>query len=210
MQRHVSLPLAAAIAAAVLFAVSVAGFGVMHDGFSQLRHPVAALGGSGVDHALAFNVFAFVVPGLLAAFATQALRARMADTRFIARLGVQALTLAAMAFAALGLLPLDSTDLLATASRLHAATWTVWWVAFVAGALMLAVGMRGTRQARRSWMVAGCALVTLAFALVLPGLLPVGLSQRVAFGAWFAATVLCAPPNRGAASVPGSSPTGPA
>ncbi|GAB1596329.1 DUF998 domain-containing protein [Lysobacter claricitrinus] len=210
MQRSVSLPLAAALVAALLFAVSVAGFGALYEGFSNLRHPVAALGASGVPHALAFNMLAFVVPGLLAVFALQALRARMGQARFVARLGVQSMTIAALAFAAFGLLPLDSSDLLAAASRAHAATWTLWWVAFVAGAAMLGIGMRGTRHASRSWMVFAYALATLLFALILPGLVPVGLSQRVAFAAWFVATILCAPPSRGAASARGSSPTDPA
>jgi hypothetical membrane protein len=206
MQRSVSLPRLAAVGAALLFAASVAGFGAAFDGFSNLRYPVAALGASGVPRAAVFNACAFITPGLLAAFVAQSLRARMRDARFVARLGVQALTLAALTFAALGVLPLDSHDLLSPASRLHAAVWTLWWVAFVAGAAMLSFGMRGTPHARRSWWVLATAIAALLFALVLPGAVPVGLSQRVAFAAWFAAVVLLAP-SRVAASTPGSSPT---
>ncbi|WP_133479497.1 DUF998 domain-containing protein [Cognatilysobacter segetis] len=209
MQRPVSLPRIAAVSAAALFVASVAGFGAAFDTFSHMQHPVAALGASGVPRAGAFNVAGFVVPGLLAAVVAQMLRSRMADTRFGARLGVQVLTLAALAFAALGLLPLDSSDLMSAASRLHAAAWTAWWVAFMAGALLLAVGMRGTPHARRCWQVVACAVATLAFALLLPGLLPVGLAQRVAFAAWFAGVILLAP-SGSAASSRGSSPTGPA
>jgi hypothetical protein len=207
MQRSVSLPRLAAVAAALLFAASVAGFGAAFKGFSNLLHPVAALGASGVPHGASFNACAFIVPGLLAALVAQSLRGRMRDARFVARLGVQALTLAALAFAGLGGLPLDSHDLLAPASRLHAATWTLWWVAFVAGAAMLAFGMRGTPHARRSRWLLVAATVALLFAIVLPGAVPVGLSQRVAFGAWFAAVLLLVP-SRVAASIPGSSRTG--
>jgi hypothetical membrane protein len=207
MQRPVSPASIAAIAATLLFAASVIGFGAAFDGFSNMRHPVAALGAGGVPRAAIFNACAFIVPGLLAVFVAQSLRARMAQARFVARLGVQALTLAALAFAAMGVLPLDSRDLLSQASRVHAATWTVWWLAFVAGGAMLGVGMRGTPHARRSWSVSACAAAALAFAIVLPGALPVGLSQRLAFAAWFAAVLLLAP-SRGAASAPGSSPTG--
>jgi hypothetical membrane protein len=195
----------AAVVAALLFAASVAGFGAAFEGFSNLRHPVAALGASGVPRAMLFNAVAFVVPGLLAAVVAQSLRGRMAQARFVARLGVQVLTLAGLAFAALGLLPLDSHDLLAPASRLHAAAWTLWWLAFVAGGALLGVGMRGTPHARRCRAVSGCAIAAFAFAIVLPGLLPVGLSQRLAFAAWFAAVLLLAP-SRAAASAPESSP----
>ncbi|AXK71547.1 DUF998 domain-containing protein [Lysobacter sp. TY2-98] len=208
MQRSVSPAPVAAITAAVLFVAAVLGYGALFPAFSQLQHPVAALGASGVPHALAFNLIGFVLPGLLAAFAAQTLRGRMGDAPYVARLGVQALTLAAVAFAALGLMPLDSGDLLSSASRLHAATWTFWWVAVVVGATLLGLGMRGTRHAPRSWAVTACALVTLLFAIILPGVIPVGLSQRIAFAAWFAATYLMAP-SRAAASTSGSSPTGP-
>jgi hypothetical membrane protein len=207
MQRSVSFPRMAAIAAAVLFAASVAGFGAAFDAFSTLSHPVSALGASGVPRASAFNGLAFVLPGLLAAFVAQRLRGRMGGARYVARLGVQVLSLSALAFAALGLLPLDSSDLLAPASRAHAAAWTAWWVAFAAGGAMLGVGMHGTPHARRSWQVAECAAAALLFALVLPGLLPLGLSQRAAFAAWFLAVILLSP-SGSAASTPGSPTTG--
>ena len=195
MQRSVSLPRVAAVSVALLFAGSVAGFGAAFPRFLQLVHPVAALGASGVPRAALFNALAFVLPGVLAILVAQSLRARMSDAPMAARLGVQMLTLAAMAFAALGLLPLDSRDLLSAASRAHAAAWTVWWVAFAAGGLLLGVGMRRTPHAAASWSVAVCALVALAFALLLPTVVPIGLSQRVAFAAWLLAGVCMAPPR---------------
>lgn len=200
MQRSVSHPRAAAVLAAALFAASVAGFGASSEGFSQLHHPVAALGASGVPRAAAFNLMAFVLPGVLGASVAQALRTRMSQARFLARLGVQVLTLAALAFAALGLLPLDSRDLLSRASQLHGAAWTLWWVAFVAGAVMLGAGMRDTPHARRSWAVALCGMAALAFAIVLPGAVAVGLSQRLAFAAWLLAVILLAPSGNAASS----------
>lgn len=209
MHRPVSLARAAAVAATALAVAAIAGFGAMSPAFSQRLHPVAALGASGVPHAMAFDLLGFVIPGLLAAYATIALRARMAQARYVARLGANMLTLAALAYAAMGVLPLDSRDLLSAPSRAHAVAWTVWWVAFAAGAGMLAVGMRGTPHASRSMQVAACAALALVFALLLPGIVPVGIAQRVAFGAWFVATLVLAP-SRDATSAPGSSPTGPA
>ena len=208
MQRHVSPPRAAAVLATLLFAASVAGFGAAFDTYSHLRDPVAALGASGVPQAAAFGLTAFALPGLLAAYVAQSLRGRMGGARMLGRLGVQVLTLSALAFAALGVLPLDSADLLSAASRMHAAAWTLWWIGFVAGAVLLAAGMHGTPHARRSRRVAACALATLAFALVLPGLLSPGLSQRMAFAAWFAGVFLLGP-SGSAASSRGSWPRGP-
>lgn len=207
MQRSVSPARPAAVLAAVLFVASVAGFGAAFPDFVQSVHPVAALGASGVPRATAFNLLAFVVPGLLAAGVAQALRAHMGQARYVARVGVHALTLAGLAFAGMGALPLDSRSLLSAASRMHAVAWTLWWVAFAAGGAMLAFGMRGTPHARRSAAVGACAALAVAFAILLPGAVPVGLAQRVAFAAWLAATLLLAP-SRSAASSPGSSPTG--
>lgn len=207
MQRSVSLPRAAAVAAAVLFAGAVAGFGAAFPVFSNLVHPIALLGASGMPRAPAFNAIAFVVPGVLAAYAAYARRGALDGTPLIARLGAVICAIAGLAFAGLGLSPLDSSDLYAASSRLHAALWTAWWVAFAAGGALLAGGLWRTPLRGMAVAVAICALHVLAFALLLPGVLPVGLAQRVAFAAWLAGTIRLAP-SRAAASARGSSPTG--
>ena len=56
----------AGIAAVAMFALALVVFGQFLQGYSQVFHPVAVLGAQGVPRALAFNVVAFVVPGLLA------------------------------------------------------------------------------------------------------------------------------------------------
>lgn len=198
----------AAIAATILFAGAVAAFGAAFPWFSQLAHPVAALGASGVPRAGIFNVLGFALPGLLAAGAAQSLRGRVAAAPYAARLGAQVLTLAGLAFAAQGLLPLDSHDLLSSGSRLHAAAWTAWWIAFAAGTALLALGLRGRTGGAPARAALACSIGALLFAILLPGLLPVGLSQRVAYGLWWVAMLLLVAPSRGAASARGSSPTG--
>ena len=198
MQRIVSLPRAAALAGASIFAVSVVAFGAGFPVFSNLRHPVALLGASGVPRAAAFNALGFVLPGLLAAVAMYARRDRLRERPLAARAGVAACAVSGVAFAALGLLPLDSRDLDGAASRAHGLAWTVWWLAFAAGAALLLAGMRRTPRPAFARAAAACAALVLLFALVLPGLVPVGLSQRVAFGAWLLGVVAIAP-SRGAA-----------
>lgn len=166
--------------AAALFALAVAGFGAASPDFGQLRHPVALLGARGEPHALAFNLAGFALPGLLLAWRAVALRAGRGAARWPVRIGLQLAMLSALAFAAQGALPLDPTDLLAPASRLHASAWMLWWVAFVPGALLLAAAAPRGR------------LLGVAFAVLVPlvalggaSLVPAPLAQRVAFALWF-------------------------
>lgn len=160
-------------------AALVAGW--LMPGYSQLRHPLAVLGANGAQHAAAFNLAGFVLPGGLLAWQAWHWRSRMVAAGWRARIGLQLLLLSALAFALQGLLPLDPRDLAAPASRLHALAWTAWWTAFVPGALLAAGGMRaGVSSA------AALALAVLAPVLVLSGgiLLPAALAQRAAVVLW--------------------------
>jgi hypothetical protein len=108
-------------------------------------------------------------------------------TSWSGRLGAQLMSLSALAFAALGLFPLDGTDLEGVRSARHAAVWMVWWIAFAAGGLLLAIGLRGGvgpwRGIATSSLLAAFLLPVLA--LLLPMLLPAGSAQRLAFALWF-------------------------
>jgi hypothetical protein len=167
----------ATAAAGVLWLAAVLGFGAMLDGYSQAQHPVALLGARGIERALAFNVLGFVLPGLLAAWAAVQLRGAFDSAGWLARIGAHLWMLSALAFAAQGVLPLDPEDLDAGSSRLHATAWSLWWIAFVPGALMLALRSR-------SFAVALAVAAVIVVVAVL--LTPAGLSQRIAIAAWFA------------------------
>jgi hypothetical protein len=173
-------------AAAMVFAAVLVGFGLALSGYSQVFHPVAVLGAKGVPHALGFNVLGFVLTGVLAAAATLDLRRRLpADAGWSLRVGAQLTLLSALGFAAMGLLPLDPEDLDNPASSLHATAWMLWWVAFVPGALLVAVGLRG----RPSWRLlarasAATALLVLFVALLAVELMPAGIAQRLGYAAW--------------------------
>jgi hypothetical protein len=112
---------------------------------------VALLGARGVPHALAFNLLGFVLPGLLAVAVAECLRRSLPATAgWAPRVGSQMLLLAGLAFAAMGLLPLDVDDLHGPASQLHASAWMIWVLGFVAGTLLL--GVSHLRQAHgRAW-----------------------------------------------------------
>lgn len=171
-------PAVIVLAAFVLFVGAVAVFGAWSPDFGHLRHPVALLGAIGEPNARAFNLLGFVVPGLALAWLAWRWRGERAADGWRVRLGLQLLLLSALAFVAQGLLPLDPTDLLAPASRAHAAAWSAWWLAFVAGALL---------AGRQAGGAVGIALAVLVLLLAMAGaaLLPAALSQRLAFAGWF-------------------------
>ncbi len=173
------------VLAAALHAGAVIGFGAALEGYSQVLHPAALLGARGFPHAGAFNLLAFVLPGLLMAAVALRLRARLpATTGWSGRIGGQLVLLAALGFALQGLLPLDPDDLDNAASGLHAVAWMLWWVAFVPGALALASAWKraGARGLARFTTV--LALLLLALVLVGVELLPPGAAQRLASGLW--------------------------
>ena len=175
-------------AAAILHLAAVAGFGAALSGYSQTLHPVALLGAQGFPHALAFNVLAFVLPGLLMAAVALGLRHAMPSrSGWHGRVGCQLLLLSALGFVAMGLLPLDATDLDNSASRYHATAWMLWWVAFVPGALLLAASQWAREGVSRfARLTVALALSLLAIVLIGVELLPPGVAQRLAFGLWLA------------------------
>ena len=179
MMRGSILPGALALAfhlgAAIVFALLL-------DGYSHREFPLALLGAEGVPRALAFNLCAFVLPGMLAVVAMWRLRSALpADVRWPARIGTQLMTLAGIAFAAQGLLPLDPDDVGAASNGLHALAWTLWWIAGTSGAALLAWAAP-TRPAR-----ALAAMVAVAVPLLAlppwPGPLA-AFAPRAAFVAW--------------------------
>jgi len=171
-------------AAAVGWVLSVAGFGVALDGFEQGRHPVALLGAGGIAHALGFNLLGWVLPGLLATAMALCLLARLpAGSSWLLRVAGQLLVLAGLAFAGMGLFPLDVQDLDGPASQAHASAWMVWALAFIAGTLMLGVGS-WRRSPPLARLALGCGLVAAVTAFALQGVVPAPLAQRLTFAAW--------------------------
>ena len=182
---------AAALLAAGLFAAALAGFGSMLEGFSHASHPPAFLGARGVPGAFAFNLLAFVLPGLLGTLVMGGVRRRLEGACWAARIGSWLWLLSAFGFALQGVLPLDPADMDASPSRLHASAWTVWWLAFAPGGLLLALGLAPTPGWRplRMTALSGALLLPL-LALYAPLGMSVGVSQRLALLLWFACVVV--------------------
>lgn len=172
--------------AAVVWLLAVFGFGMRLEGYDQLRHPVSLLGAHGVPGGTAFSMLGFVLPGILAAVAALDLALRMPVTAPRAlRVGGQMLLLAAVAFAAMGLLPLDVGDIENRASQYHASAWLLWLVGFSAGALALRLGSaRDAAWRPLANLAVGCALWSLCSAFLFEIALPVAMAQRLAFLGW--------------------------
>jgi hypothetical protein len=172
--------------AAVVWLLAVFGFGMRLEGYDQLRHPVSLLGAHGVPGGTAFSMLGFVLPGILAAVAALDLALRMPVSAPRAlRVGGQMLLLAAVAFAAMGLLPLDVEDIENRASQYHASAWLLWLVGFSAGALALRLGSaRDAAWRPLANLAVGCALWSLCSAFLFEIALPVAMAQRLAFLGW--------------------------
>jgi hypothetical membrane protein len=182
----------AGCASLMIFVASAAIFGAMlgqdSGGFSHRTHPLAWMGAGSVPRAMLFNLCTFVLPGVLAAVALWPLRPALPPgTRWSARIGSQMVVLSALAFAAQGVLPLDLENPDGTAGGLHAVAWTAWWLAFSAGALTLAWGLRYMAAMRRGFVAitALTGLVIPMLAVLAPLWLPNALAQRMAFVLWF-------------------------
>lgn len=177
----------AAFAAASTFLAAAIGFGAAVPSYSHLVHPLGLLGATGMPHALAFNLCGFVLPGLLLGWVALGFRNSLTDgISGAARIGAWLLLFSTLAFAAQGVFPLEIDDLDAGGSRRHVAAWTLWWLAFAAGAGCFAVG---------AWRVPGlrklsvCVVLVAAAMLVLVLFTPAAwggaVPQRLAFASWF-------------------------
>lgn len=204
----------ATLLAALCFLVAVLAFGAAVDGYSHRIHPVAVLGGRSMPHAWAFNVLAFILPGVVVAWQGWRLRNALDHgdhpVRATARVGAQLLQLSALAFAAQGLLPLDLKDLHNPVSARHAAAWMIWWLSFAVGGALLAAGLFDRLRWRHFAAVTLLVAIALPLcALQLPEVIDAGFAQRAGLLLWFAWTLACAREvNRSEASSPVSTPKG--
>nr|WP_255682102.1 DUF998 domain-containing protein [Luteimonas sp. BDR2-5] len=156
----------------------------------SMRTPLALPGMAGMPLAWLFNLLAWVVPGGMVAFAALRLRAGLPAAGLAAGIALRLLMLAALAFAAQGLLPLDPGALDAGTSRWHAAVWMLWNLAFVAGALLSALALRGVRWPSLA-LFAIVAICLLAPRLAVD-VFGAGIVERVVLACWWAWTLLLA------------------
>lgn len=179
-------------AAAAVFFVALFGFGAALDGYLQSTFPVALLGARGFPDATAFNLLAFVLPGVLAGVVALDLRRRLpGHAGWPLRIGAQLVFLSVLGFIAMGLLPLDPQDLESESSRLHGTAWMLWCVSFISGTAVLGTGLLRLGGWRLFGQLTLLGMLgVLAAAFLLTGFLPAGIAQRLAFSLWFAWLIL--------------------
>jgi hypothetical membrane protein len=138
----IAIPL---VVAAIVFAAAAL------PGYSQLSHPIALLGTSVSPRAAGFNLFGFIVPGLIVAGFARVLERELGQgrDRRLFRIGTGLLLIAGLAFAAQGLFALDPIDLDGDSSRRHAATHAIARIAWIAAAVVLAFA----RWRERTWRI---------------------------------------------------------
>ena len=188
-----------AIAALACYGLALLGFGAVLPGYSQETNPMALLGARGLPHWVAFNALGFVVPGLLAWWAHVRAgwrwQTRTLPLGPVAAVGWTLCTMAALAFAAQGVLPVDpSKGFGYGVGRLHTAAYMVWWIAFAAGTVLLAIGGGENfplRRARIGTLGALAAILALVLFVGIPGAPALG--QKIAFAIWFTWLVLVVP-----------------
>ena len=195
-------PFKLSAAALALFAGALLAARIGLPEYAHRLHPLGLRGAIGMPWAFAFNLFAFVLPGVLLLWAGQRLRDALGDAGWLARIGSVLVQLSALAFAAQGVLPPDAGDSDATASRMHALACMLWWIAFVPGVLLLAVGARRGIGFSLACLLAGLLVPLLA--VFAPVGSWVGLAQRLAFATWFGWWLVA---SRASASAQGSSTT---
>ena len=171
------------VAALALFAGALLAARIGLPEYAHRLHPVGLRGAIGMPWATAFNLAAFVLPGASLAWTGLRLRAALATRGWSARIGVVLVQLSALAFSAQGLLPLDPRDVDAAASRWHVLAWMLWWIAFVPGALLLALG--AGRGRGFAWACLGAAVLVPVLAVLAPIGAWIGVAQRLAFLLWF-------------------------
>lgn len=155
---------------------------------------LAAFGSAGSTFARCWNVFGFILPGLLIAGFALALEGpmRRAGARRGGRIGSTLLMLSGLFFAAQGVLPYDSAEPDARTSQLHVVALSLSLIAFLPAAAFVAASLR--KDAAWTWL---CRLGTLFACVLLLGLvLPPGdwpsllrdkpgLVQRIMMAAYF-------------------------
>jgi hypothetical protein len=173
-----------------LFAVALVLFALPWPDYRHADHPPAVLGALGYAGSLAWNVIGYGLVGALALLAAHGLylALREAKAGSAARIGATLAILAALAFIAQGVFPLDLPRAIDVgSSRRHVAVWNLWWIAAVAAALAIAFGVRALRGWRTLVPVGIVVAGLMACALLgETGTLGNGWRQRIALAAWFA------------------------
>ena len=182
------------IGAWLLFWLASIVLAALRPSYSHVANTISELGAIGTPNATLWNVFGFVVPGILLAVTGATIaHAANADRSVSRTLAIGSLLLSGLAIAGQGVMPAamangiaDVTD---ASTRGHFISSLISGGAWALGVLLLLRPMR-RNPFWRDLHVVSAALVVLTFgaAIGLRGMVPDGLAQRIGnagFCAWF-------------------------
>jgi hypothetical membrane protein len=184
------------VIACILFWLAMLVLGALRPSYSHVVNAVSELGAIGTPRAVLWNIFGFIIPGLLLAIAGKAIVDSVSEDRPSMMAG-WLLPAFGLLIAAQGLLPavMAGGEVITTSwlTRGHLIASLVSGVAWLV-ALLLLVGPMKRSSDWRGWHLFNIAAVVLVIllAFVVGGRLPGGLAQRLVDAvvfAWF--LVLC-------------------
>ncbi len=180
--------------AGAIFLVALLVIGLLTPGYSHAHQPVSFLGMAGAPLAGWWNVFGFIVPGVLIVVFALSLQRPLQCThaRRPARIGLWMLLIAGLAFAGNGVFAFDPSDPGGISTRLHVTMLTLALLGFLPATLALALGLRGCRG-WRALVTAGPLIALATMASVMQRMLDVvpvlaanpGYAQRVTLALFF-------------------------
>lgn len=151
----------------LLFAAAVVVAARGLQGYQHARHPVGLLGVDAAPDGLGFNSVGYGAAGLALGGFALALEAELMRRGLgrLTRVATGLLLIAALAFAAQGLLPLDPRDLHGPLSRRHAVAHAIALLAWLPSTALLAWSLGSLRALRgTAWLA---AVFAFAFGLLL-------------------------------------------
>ena len=182
------------IGAWVLFWTASVVLGAFRPSYSHVVNTISELGAVGTPHATAWNVFGFIIPGLLLAIAGAAIaRTANPEPSLSRTLATVLLVLCGLAISGQGVMPAEMAngvaDVTSTSTRGHFISSLISGAAWAVGALLLVGPMKRNRNWQSLYIVSAVLVaLTLVASFTLRGTLPDGLAQRIAnafFCVWF-------------------------
>lgn len=182
------------ISAFVIFWAASFIFGALRPGYSYIINTVSELGAIGTTHAILWNIFGFIVPGLFLAvtggvFAQSVRNEKSRAINFSCLL----LVLAGIAVAGQGIIPAEMVNGVAVVTsfhtRGHLISSLISGIAWIIGVLLLVKPMKRSPE-WQGWHIVSIVTVILMLiaSFTLRSVLPGGLAQRAGdmiFFAWY-------------------------
>lgn len=159
--------------------------GALRPAYSPIVNTISELGAIGTPHAILWNIFGFIVPGILLTIVGIAIACNVAVGPSLQRtLAAIFLAISGLAVAGQGLMPAAMVngvaDIEAAATRAHFISSLLSGAAWAVGVLLLVGPMkRNTHWSGLRLASIVLVVLTLLASLTLRGTLPDGLAQRV-------------------------------